>query len=282
MKRKTALQPRMGGSDLQNSRYLQARTTQLLAQRHFQSALNCFDQAIRLHGHVSSGDYIRHFVHSTVQCTLEGLRQTYSLTDTSALLRLLHQLEKAISTIETRIVAIDFCDLYNSLAVAYRHLPNPPLARSFWEKALNIAQRFPEAADRRAALCLSLCAVTTELKEHGEALKYAQKGLALALERLKAKHSGDVLTMVAAGYHNVAVQEERLQHYDKALENYRKAVNVIETRGDERHIAMLSDLKRSLRAASRPNSRTQSPLLRPKPPNTPLSKGAWMDRWIDG
>lgn len=276
MKRKTALQPRMSGSDLQNSRYLQARTTQLLAQRHFQSAINCFDQAIRLHGHANSDHFldIRHFVHSTMQCALEGLRQTYSLTDTSTLLRLLHQLEKAISTIEARIVAIDFCDLYNSLAVAYRHLPNPPLARSFWEKALNIAQRFPEAAGRRAALCLSLCAVMTELKEHEEALKYAQKGLALALERLKAKHSGDVVTMVAAGYHNVAVQEERLQHYDKALENYKKAVNVIETRGDERHIAMLSDLKRSLRAASRPNSRTQSPLMRPKPPDKPLSKGA--------
>ena len=262
---------RMSGADLQTSRYLQARTVQLLAQRDFQSAINCLDQTIRLHSHVSPAllPTLRHFIHSTTQHALDSLRQTYSLTDPSNLLRLLHQLERALSTVETRLIALDFCDLYNSLAAAYRHLPNPHLARSFWKKALSIAQRFPEAAGRRAALCLSLCAVTTELKQHSEALKYAQQGLMLALKRLKARCTGDVVTMVAAGYHNVGVQEERLQHYTKALSSYQQAVHILQTRGDERHISLLSDLKRSLKAASRPNS----PLLRPHPPDKSFPKG---------
>lgn len=224
------LRLRLSGSDLQNTRYLQTRTTHLLSKRLFIEAFQCLEQTLRMNRRISNTPQtqMRVFVNNTTREALEAMRQTYGLTDVPALVRCLHHLEKSLSLLEVRHIPVSMCDLYSSLAAAYRLLPNPHLARSFWEKALVLAQQYPEAATRKPALYLSLCAVMTELKQHNQALQYAKKGLSLALERFHTRCSSDIVSLVAIGYHNVAVQEERLKRFDKAMESYKLAVKVLE------------------------------------------------------
>ena len=238
------------GSDLQHCQFMQEKAETWLQQGKFKEAIEALDQALRLQRRVfgeKNRDVLVRYKAISRE-VLQSLKMTHSSSEPSLFVSFLLQFEKVLLQLDQSLIVPELSELYTVLAAAYRSLTNFDLSKQFLLKALKLANAHPDTGASRAAIYLGLCSSFSAAKEYTEALKYGKSAVKYAWEELQTDSSsrGDKLSLLAVGYHNIGVQEERLKHRSIAVDCYRKAVTLLEEQGSEQHMSLLADLRKSL------------------------------------
>lgn len=132
----------------------------------------------------------------------------------------------------------------NNLACCYKRLNRCNTARELLKEALAIillhGEPFNDADnslynDARASTHLNMCALLSQLSQHDQAVEHARAAILHCQKSLlhNVAHSPPITDTVyertvtlAIAYHNLAVEEEHLHNYGRALEWYQKALKL--------------------------------------------------------
>ena len=154
-------------------------------------------------------------------------------------------------------LAEETCNVYNTLACALRKCNKLKLAKKYAMKALMLANSFKNALKINSSIYLNLCAIFSCMGKHKQAAVYCSQAVELAQENLLNLKLNDPnddyyseITVLAVAYHNLAVEEEHLKHYESALSWYRKAIRFLEKNSSDRTLNMLEEFKKSFEEAS--------------------------------
>ena len=149
---------------------------------------------------------------------------------------------------------------FNNLACYYRRQGKLHSSLQYLQKALNIEAKLESVAYNPADTHLNACAVLSQMGRHQSALEHAQEALILLQEELfqapgstpdsQTTPQADRIAVLAIAYHNIGVEQEFLKRHERALNAYRKGVEIGERYLGSTH-AICVTLKNSLIAARR-------------------------------
>ena len=176
----------------------------------------------------------------------------------------------------------------NNIACYYRRRGQPKVALSHLHRALEIEARC-KAPHKPADTHLNVCAVSSQLGQHHQAMRHAKAALHLLKVELSGSLDSDTpsasgmltgggepvgsperMAVLAIAYHNLAVQQERLELRTEALRSYAHAADIASRHVGEGH-AITTELRGAYDAASAEHSRTMRPMSakRSKPAAVP-------------
>ncbi|EAR94689.2 IQ calmodulin-binding motif protein (macronuclear) [Tetrahymena thermophila SB210] len=129
----------------------------------------------------------------------------------------------------------------NNLGCVFRKMGRLGKARIFLEEAFSLVQKFPHVK-YSGITYMNICAVVSQAGMHDRAIQYARFGLQECQRQLleflsdpSSKRDIAQLTekvkFTAISFHNIAVEEEYFQNYDKAKDNYRQSYTLFEDHG---------------------------------------------------
>ncbi|KAL4511973.1 hypothetical protein ABPG72_012818 [Tetrahymena utriculariae] len=129
----------------------------------------------------------------------------------------------------------------NNLGCVFRKMGRLGKARIFLEEAFSLVQKFPHVK-YCGITYMNICAVVSQAGMHDRAIQYARFGLQECQRQLleflsdpQSKRDIAQLTekvkFTAISFHNIAVEEEYFQNYDKAKDNYRQSYTLFEDHG---------------------------------------------------
>ncbi|KAJ1494312.1 hypothetical protein T484DRAFT_1877941 [Baffinella frigidus] len=159
---------------------------------------------------------------------------------------------------------------FNNLGCFYKRRGKLHAALQYLDKALKI-ELSSEEVDNPAGTHLNLCATLSQLGRHQPALEHAQCALELLKQSIARKGGGggkgvaEDASILAIAYHNLAVEQEHLGHWEGALTSYAQSVSMAESQwGAEhakttaiRHSFMQAQKKQQARRSTLPSLRKQ-------------------------
>lgn len=116
----------------------------------------------------------------------------------------------------------------NNLGCYYKKLGKLHLSLQCLTEALELPALIPIDQINLAGTHLNACAISSQVHQHGTALKHAYAAIALLQETELLDRSIDVKHTLAVAYHNAAIEHELLAHFGRASELYEKALQVSE------------------------------------------------------
>lgn len=129
--------------------------------------------------------------------------------------------------------AKEITDIYNNIACAYKASGQVHSARKYLEIAKEYLPCLPD--EDKASLHLNFCAIYSSLGNHDLAYSYGRKAMLLAQESIlnlgKDTDTSHLVTLLAASYHNLGVEEEFRKNLEAAEELYQKAVKLLDQSG---------------------------------------------------
>ena len=121
-------------------------------------------------------------------------------------------------------IAYETCEVYNTLACALCKHGKLKIAKKYAIKALSLASNLKTSEKLLSSIYLNLCSIYSSLGYHKEASAYCSQAIQLAQEDLlnlkmskPEKSFFQEVSVLAVAYHNLAVEEEHLKHYEIAL-----------------------------------------------------------------
>lgn len=127
----------------------------------------------------------------------------------------------------------------NNLGCYYKKVGKLHGALSYLRRALQMEVELKTDEVTLAGTHLNICAVLSKLEKHDKAVQHALSALELINRRVSNMHPEDVpqddYSVLAIAYHNVAVERDLLQQYDKAAAAFQQGHEVAKRSLGEDH-----------------------------------------------
>jgi len=118
----------------------------------------------------------------------------------------------------------------NNLGCYYKKVGKFHGALSYLRQALKMEIELGTDEVTLAGTHLNICAILSKLEKHEQAVQHAHSALELINQRIKGAEpdtvSQDDYSVLAIAYHNVAVERDHLQHYEKAAAAFQQGHQV--------------------------------------------------------
>jgi len=127
----------------------------------------------------------------------------------------------------------------NNLGCYYKKTGKLHGALSYLRRALRMEVNLDTDEVTLAGTHLNICAILSKLEKHDKALQHASCALDLIHRRVQSAEPGEVsqddYSVLAIAYHNVAVEQDFLEEFDKAAVAFRQGHNVAKQSLGEDH-----------------------------------------------
>ncbi|KAL1504711.1 hypothetical protein AB1Y20_008490 [Prymnesium parvum] len=239
------------------------------------AALKAIDKAASLHRKATGergfdDKMLQLLAHSADLCNMMAMSLLQE-DDFTACLKLLKKAEATcLMTRNKPLLAITL----NNIACYYRRRSQPKVAIAYLMRALDIETKC-KSPHKPADTHLNLCAVSSQLGHHHQAMRHAKA----ALHLLKRELGGDAqpgsasglltegqdlrgsperMAVLAIAYHNLAVQQERMELQAEALRSFAHAADIASRHVGDAH-PITSELRSAYEAASEEMIRSAVP-----------------------
>jgi tetratricopeptide (TPR) repeat protein len=195
------------------------------------------------------------------QCLIEAVSKIQG-GNASEAVNMLKTLGRSVSSVaHPEFYSRELSDIYNNIACAYKSTGQVHAARKYLEVVKQYLPFLP--SEDKASLHLNFCAVYSSLGSHDLAHSHGRKAMLLAQEAiLQMEEEADtshLVSILAAAYHNLGVEEEFRKNPGTAQELYQKAVQVLGQSSESSHL--MDNCKKSL-AGLRSNFRVRPVTVR--------------------